>query len=99
MKSQSIRVALLWAFGLASPLLTFAGSQPAEVQRWLGKEEMRDRTSITQTVQRGKDTGLIRSEVVIRANAYRSQTPEESRALVQQSGVAHSNWNDSGFHK
>lgn len=99
MKSQSIRVALLSVLGLASPLLTFAGGQPAKMQRWLSKEEMQDRTGITQTVQRGKDTGMIRSEVVIRANAYRTQTPDESRVSVQQSSAVHSNWNDSGFHK
>ena len=98
MKSRSIRVALLSAVVLASPLLTFAGGQPAKM-RWVSKEEAQDRTGITRAVEQGKGAGLTLSQV-IRANAYRSQTPEESRVLVQQSGNAHSNWNDSAaFHK
>jgi hypothetical protein len=98
MKSQSMKLALASAFVLASPLFTFAGGQPA-IRRQPGKEEMQDRTGIMRAIQQGKGTGMTRSDVVIRANAYRSQTPDESRVPAQQSGSVHSSWNDSAFHK
>jgi hypothetical protein len=97
MTSQTVKSAIVSAFVLATPALTFAGGQPKIHP--ISKEEMRDRTGITQGVQRGKDTGMIRSEVVVRANAYRSQTPEESRVSVAQPPSPHSSWNDSAFHK
>jgi len=97
MKSQSIKLAMVSVFVLASPLLTFAAGQPKV--RWVSKEEMRDRSVITRAIPQGKGSGMTRSEVVISANAYRSQTPEESGTAVQQSRAAHSTWNDSAFHK
>jgi len=98
MKSQTMKLALVSVFVLASPLLTFAGGQPAKMRRF-DKEELQDRTGIAQAVQQGKGSGMTRSDVAIRANAYRSQTAEESGTVVQQSRGAHSNWNDSAFHK
>lgn len=92
MRSRSIKVALASAFMLTSPLLTFAGGQPAKV-RMLSKSEMQDRTGITQAVQQGKGTGMTRNQV-IRANAYRSQTAEESPA--RRDGP---NWGDTAFRK
>jgi hypothetical protein len=97
MKSQTLKSAIVSAFVLAIPALTFAGGQPKIHP--ISKEEMQDRTGISQGVQRGKDTGIFRSEVVVRANAYRSQTPEENRVSVAQPANAHSSWNDSAFHK
>jgi hypothetical protein len=98
MKPQIMKLALVSTFVLASPLLTFAGGQPAKMRPY-SKEEMQDPTGITRAVQQGKGSGMTRSEVQIRANAYRSQTAEGSAATVQQSTAAHSNWNDSAFHK
>jgi hypothetical protein len=63
------------------------------------KEEMQDRTGITRAVQQGKGSGMTRSQGVVGANAYRSQTAEENAATVKQSAAAHSTWNDSAFHK
>jgi hypothetical protein len=97
MKSQTMKLALVSVFALASPLLTFAGGQPKV--RWVSKEEAQDRSGITRAVQQGKGSGMTRSDVAIRANAYRSQTPEESGTAVQQPRAAHSSWNDSAFHK
>jgi hypothetical protein len=75
MKSQFVRVALLSAVVLTSPLLTFAGSQP-KIHK-TSKEEAQDRTGITRAIQQGKGSGMSLSDNTIRANAYREQTTEQ----------------------
>jgi hypothetical protein len=98
MKSPSIRLTLLTAVVLTSPVLTFAGGQPAKV-RTLTKAEMQDRTGITRAVQQGKGAGMSLSQTVIRANAYREQTPAESASMKADPPAAHSNLGDSAFRK
>jgi hypothetical protein len=101
MKSpRSLRFAVSAGFVLLSPVLTFAGGQPAKV-RTLSKDEMQDRTGIARAAQPGKGSGLSLSQPVIRASAYRSQTPAESSLLkADPPTTAHSNYSDTAaFHK
>lgn len=96
MKSRSTRLILISAYLIASPLVVLAGGQP-KVHR-VTKQEEQDRTGISRAVQQGKGGGKSVSSQIIRANAYRSETPEESRNVVQPSSKR-SSWNDSAFHK
>ncbi len=96
MKSRCTRMMLISAYLIASPLLVLAGGQP-EIHR-VTKQEEQDRTGISRAVQQGKGGGKSVSNQVIRANAYRSETPEESRNVVQQSSTR-SMWNDPAFHR
>ncbi len=74
MKSQFVRVALLSAVVLTSPLLMFAGGQPAKMHKYT-KEDAQDRTGVTRAIQQGKGGGMSLSDRTIRANAYREQSP------------------------
>jgi hypothetical protein len=94
--SRSIRVALLSVVGLASPMLSFAGGQPAVV-RSSSRSEAQDRTGITRAVQQGKGAGATRAQG-IQANASRSQTPAESQ-VVKEFRTGSPNWSDPAFHK
>jgi hypothetical protein len=94
MKSQLVRVALLSAVVLASPLLTLAGGQPAKMHRY-SKEDVQDRTGITRAIQQGKGTGMSLSDRTIRANAYREQTP----VAPAQTVAAHAKSGDTAFTK
>ena len=96
MKLQSVKMVLLTASILASPVLTFAGGQPNHVYT-PQKNEAQDRAGIAQSVNQGKGAGITRSDVVLRGNAYRSETAQDSQALRANSSGP--NWNDSGFHK
>jgi hypothetical protein len=96
MKSRS-RVALLSAFALTSPLLAFAGGQPAKV-RTFSKDEMPNSAEVTRAVQQGKGAGVLRNQMVLRANAWRLQT-EQSPAPREESRAIHPNWGDSAFRK
>lgn len=96
MKSRFIKVALLPAFVLASPLLTFAGGQ--HLVRMPRKGEIPDRTGITQAVQQGKGAGMSRNQGV-RANAYRSETADVRAALKDESGAVRFNAGDTAFRK
>jgi hypothetical protein len=80
MKYQIIKATLVSAFVLASPMLSFAGGQPAKMH----KNDTQDRTGVTRAVQQGKGSGLTRNEGV-HANAYREQTPAESQVVKEQS--------------
>jgi hypothetical protein len=71
MKSRSMSVALLLAFVLTTPLVTFAGGQPAKVRNY----------------------------GTPRANAWRSQTAQQSPIRSENSSAAHPNWGDPAFHK
>jgi hypothetical protein len=97
MKSRSIRVALLAALVLTSPLFPFAGGQPAKV-RLPSKSEMQNAAGVTPAVQQGKGTGTSRNQGV-RGNAWRLQTAEDNPAVRDESGAAHQNWSDSAFRK
>ena len=98
MKSPSIRLTLLTAVVLTSPVLMFAGGQPAKV-RTLTKAEMQDRTGITRAVQQGKGAGMSLSQTVIRANAYREQTAADQSATKAQTVAAHPKTGDPAFTK
>ncbi len=68
MKSKSIRAAVLSAFVLISPALTFAANQPKV--RMAGKSEMQNAGDVTRAVQQGKGSGLTRRyDVALPASA------------------------------
>jgi hypothetical protein len=97
MKSQFIRVAMLPALVLASSWLSFAGDQPGTVQpQTQGKSESQD-APVPRAVQQGKGGAVSRNQ--LRANAYRSQTGEDSAGLKDQSGAVRSNAGDIAFRK
>lgn len=96
MKSPSIKSAALSAFVLLSPLLAFAGGQPAKV-RMSNPSETADRTGITRALQQGKGSGTMRQEY--RGNAYRSETAENAPLLKDNSAVRRVNLGDSAFRK
>jgi hypothetical protein len=97
MKSQSIRLAVFSSLlVLACPVVTFANQS---VQMHVpSKSEIQDRTGVTQAVQQGKGTVFTRNQV-IRADAYRSQTPEDSRKLKDKAASASPNWGDPAYRK
>jgi hypothetical protein len=97
MKSQFVRMALLSAVVLTSPLLTFAGSQPKMHQ--YSKEEAQDRTGITRAIQQGKGTGMSLSDGTIRANAYREQTTEQRPVATVQRVPGQVKSSDPAFTK
>jgi hypothetical protein len=98
MKSRSFRSVLLSAVVLATPLLTFAGGQPAKI-RWVSKEEAADRTGIMRSVNQGKGAGMTVSSRVIRANAYREETAQEKPSAAVQTVPAHPKQGDTAFSK
>ena len=93
MKSRFTRLALLSAVVLTTPLLTFAGGQPARA-RMVGTAEMQDRTGLSRGIQQGKGAGLSLSRPVIRADAYRARTPAETQSPRTQSPQS-----DTAFRK
>src|ERR1700733_2249480 len=97
MKSQFVRMALLSAVVLTSPLLTFAGGQP-KIHPY-SKEDAQDRTGITRAVQQGKGTGMSRSDGAIQANAYREQTTEQRPVATVQPVAAQAKFSDPAFTK
>ena len=96
MKSRSIKVMLLSAFVIASPLLTFAGEQAVPPS---GKVYVQDRTEIGRALQQGKGGGMSLSQVAIRANANRVQTADEKGIVKDQPVAPRSNLSDTAFHK
>jgi hypothetical protein len=92
-----IRTTLLSALALTIPVLGFAGGQPARV-RMSTKAEMADHTGIARAIQQGKGTGMSPSQKVIRADAYRVQTREDSLP-VDPPAASGPNWGDSAFRK
>ena len=55
---------------LASPALTFAGSQPNKMHT-VSKTEMQDRTGIAPSGNQGKGAEISRKQVVVRADTLR----------------------------
>jgi len=98
MKSKSVKMMLLTASILVSPALSFAGGQPNRIYT-PSKNEAQDHTVFARNVNQGKGAGMTRSDVVLRGNAYRSETAEDSQALRVKSGASGPNWNDTAFHK
>jgi hypothetical protein len=97
MKSQFVRVALLSAVVLTSPLLTFAGGQPAKEHNY-NKENTQGRT-IGRALQQGKGGGMSLSNGTIRANAYREQTTEQSPVATVQPVPGQVKSGDTAFTK
>jgi hypothetical protein len=96
MKSTSIKVMLLSAFAMASPLLTLAGDRAVPPS---GRDHAQDRTEIGRALQQGKGTGMSLSPVFIGANASRVQTAEEKSVVKAQPVAPGSNLSDTAFHK
>jgi hypothetical protein len=96
MKSRSIRVVLLSALVLTSPMLSFAAGQ--HLVRVPTKEEMLDRSDVTRAVPQGKGTGRVRVQG-IQVNASRSQTAAESQVVKDQSRAGYPNWGDRALRK
>ena len=96
MKSKSIKVMLLSAFVMASPLLTFAGDRAVPPS---GKGHAQDGIEISGALQQGKGTGMSLSQVVIHANANREQTANEKGVVKEQPTAPRSNLSDPAFHK
>jgi hypothetical protein len=94
--SMSVRFVLLSAFALTSPVLGLAAGQ--HLIRVPGKDEAQDRTGVTRAVQYGKGTGMTRDESV-KANAFREQTPAESRVVKENLSAAHPNLSDRALRK
>jgi hypothetical protein len=72
MRSRFIRVAVLSAFALTSPLLIFAAGQPKV--RMISQNELPRPDGATRAVQQGKGSGMSRNDVAIPASADRLQT-------------------------
>ena len=73
MKSVSVRLAASAIFALTSPIMVFAGGQPARVFT-PNKAEMQNRAGITRALQQGKGSGISRSQAAVPASAPRTQT-------------------------
>jgi len=71
MKPRCIKVAVLSAFVLTSPLLIFAAGQPK--LRLTSQSEMQNLAGATRAVQQGKGSGMTRNHAAIPAGASRSQ--------------------------
>jgi len=95
-KSTSIKVMLLSAFAMASPLLTLAGDRAVPPS---GRDHAQDRTEIARALQQGKGSGMSLGQVVIRANASRVQTAAEKSVVREQPVAPRSNLTDTAFHK
>jgi hypothetical protein len=97
MKSRFVRVSLLSAVVLVTPLLTFAGGQP-KIQP-LSKVAAPDRTGITRSINQGKGAGMTVFQGVIRPNAYREQTAEDRPATQVQTVTGNPKLGDPAFTK
>jgi hypothetical protein len=84
MKFRSFRVAVLSAFVLTSPLLSFAAGQPK--LHMPSKTDGQNVVGATPAVQQGKGSGTMRSQVAI---------PSNSRPL----GAPGARQNDSAYRK
>ncbi|MGD1070654.1 MAG: hypothetical protein ABSB15_10985 [Bryobacteraceae bacterium] len=77
MKSGSVRLALCAVFALTSPLIVFAGGQPARVFM-PSKADMQNVTGAARAIQQGKGSGMTRSQAAEPASAPRTQTPAQT---------------------
>jgi hypothetical protein len=98
MKSTSVKVKvmLLSAFVMVSPLLTFAGDRAVPPS---GGDHAQDTTVIGRALQQGKGTGMSLSRMVIHANANREQTADEKSLVRAQPAAPRSNLTGTAFHK
>src|SRR5271154_4638935 len=98
MKSRMIGIALVSAFALANPLLSFPGGQRAKeiAQNRIAADQPRGSSS--RAWQAGKGSGLTREQQVP-ANAYRSETAQDSQKLADYASQTGARWDDPAFHK
>jgi hypothetical protein len=75
---MKIKLTMLSAFVLASPLLTFGGqSTPMPTSNRANQNDAQNQYAVTRAVQWGKGSGMSRLTSTVPANAYRAQTPQE----------------------
>jgi hypothetical protein len=98
MKSRMIGIALVSAFALANPLLSFAGGQRAKEIAQNNIAADQPRVSSSRAWQAGKGSGLTREQQVS-ANAYRSETAQDSETVADHAGQTGARWDDPAFHK
>jgi hypothetical protein len=96
MQSQSVRVALLSALMLTSPLFTFAAGQ-SRVHA-ASKSDIQQPVGAPQAVQFGKGTGISRNQPVTPENTLHLQTAVKS-LLADQSANLIPKGSDSAFRK
>jgi len=94
---KSIRVAALTGLALASALVTFANGQAAKTGM-VRRPDPVDPSGLTRAVPQGKGSGMTRNEPVLRGNAFRSETPQDSAALKDGSH-SRAHYSDSSFRK
>jgi hypothetical protein len=85
MTSRCIKVALLSAFVLTNPLLTFARGDSARIHVY-SKSDMQNHTGATPAVNLGKGSGNFRYQKLVSASKARSSS-------------ARPNWGDCAFRK
>jgi hypothetical protein len=98
------KIALLSAFALSSPMLTFAGRQYDKLQTASNTQTQNTNNGNGETpaVQQGKDSGLTCSDFAVRTETVQVVTPEEPAGPVCVVYGNHTcpNWNDGpAFHK
>jgi hypothetical protein len=97
------KIALLSAFALTAPMLTFAASQYYKLQTPSNTQaqNVNDANGETRAVQQGKDSGLTRSDFAVRTDTVPVVSPEEPAGPVCVVYGNHTcpNWNDgAAFH-
>jgi hypothetical protein len=98
------KIALVSAFALTTPVLTFAEGQYDELQTATSAQtqDVNNANGQVQAVQQGKDSGLTRSGFAVRTETVQVVTPEEPAGPVCVVYGNHTcpNWNDgAAFHK
>lgn len=98
------KLALVSAFALTAPMVTFAGSQYDRLQTPSNTQtqNISNTTGEPQAVQQGKDSGVTRADFAIRTDNIEVVTPEEPAGPVCVVYGKHTcpNWNDGpAFHK
>ncbi len=98
MKSRFIRVAVLSALSLASPVLIFAAGQPK--LHMLSTSQMQDLSGATPAVHQGKGAGLSRNYTEVpRTSDFHLATAKELPAPEDPSYAARLNYSDTAFRK
>jgi hypothetical protein len=81
MKTRLIRSVLYAVLVPATPLLTFAGGQPARVYTPV-RNEGHNRAGIVPAVQQGKGTGMSRNPAALRLHDSNLKTAKEKTELL-----------------
>jgi hypothetical protein len=97
MKSRSIRVAVLSALVLTSPLLMLAAGQP-KLHR-LSTNQMQDLSGTRHAVRPGKGSGMTRNVEVPRASNYHLATARDLPTPGDAAPAERANTTDSAYRK